>query len=152
MKWYVLLLSTILLMASSCTKDDSKYPNADEKLYIYFDRFIDEANARGIEVDLTDIDGYVADIINPGTIGLCQYNDEENNEITIDKKYWNENDDLFREFVVFHELGHCKLFRDHLENEDSDGFCVSIMASGLGGCDENYSIETREAYLDELFQ
>lgn len=152
MKFYLAALVLSLFLISSCAKDDSKYPNVEEELHIYFDRFIEEANERGIAVDLSDINGYVAQVISPGVAGLCKYEDDGNNEIIVDEKYWDENDDLFREFVVFHELGHCKLLRDHIDQADNEGFCVSLMASGLGGCNDNYTAETREAYIDELFQ
>ncbi len=57
----------------------------------------------------------------------------------------------FREFVVFHELGHCDLGRDHRDEAFDNGVCVSIMRSGLGDCRDYYHPRTREGYLDELF-
>jgi len=48
-------------------------------------------------------------------------------------------------------LGHCVLNREHLDDADNQGNCVSIMTSGTGSCHINYTIATRKNLLDELF-
>ena len=71
--------------------------------------------------------------------------------MTIDKTFWNRSSELYKEFVVFHELGHCVLDRNHKEDKDSRGRCLSIMRSGLGDCLDAYSSANRTYYLNELF-
>ena len=56
-----------------------------------------------------------------------------------------------KEFIIYHELGHCFLDRDHLDEANADGSCVSIMHSNPGVCFFELKSENREDYLDELF-
>ncbi len=148
----LILIVAIIVTTTSCSKNESdRYPNVEEELHYYFDQFIEEATSRGITIDLSDIDGRISPVSTPGLIGLCQFEEEANNKITVDQNSWDEADTLFREYVVFHELGHCKLFREHLDNTDVDGFCFSMMASGTASCNTNYTLTTRAEYIDELF-
>ena len=66
-----------------------------------------------------------------------------------DKAFDEEGQSLIQ--IVFHELGHCVLVRDHLDDADSEGNCLSMMHSGLGDCEFRYNGSTRNVYLDELF-
>ncbi len=84
-------------------------------------------------------------------LGQCNYHRNHHNRVTVDESFWNTTSDRGREFVVFHELGHCFLLRDHREDIFLNGACTSIMRSGNGTCRDNYSRLTRDAYLDELF-
>ena len=47
----------------------------------------------------------------PDVIGFCEM---ENNYIEISKSYWESVTLDAREALLFHELGHCELFRQHL--------------------------------------
>lgn len=71
--------------------------------------------------------------------------------IVIDKLFWNESSNNWREYVLFHEVGHCFLERAHYDASHQNGGRVSIMYSGLGGCIEAYGSNSRESYLEELF-
>jgi len=94
----------------------------------------------------------IIEIEENGVAGTCSYGSHTPRFIEIDATFWNQTGDNFKEFVVFHELGHCVLLRGHREDAHSDGSCVSLMRSGLGGCIDNYRPSTREGYLDELFE
>lgn len=136
----------------SCITDDG-ITDIDDTLRPYYDDFAREAQARGIEVDYGDvpISASLSQTLNVNVAGTCLRRDNAENEIRINRNYWNSADELEREFVMFHELGHCFLNRDHTEETYPDGTCISIMASGTGSCDENYTELTRSDYLDELF-
>lgn len=125
----------------------------ESALQPYFDTFRDEANARGILINsaFLEIDASIENIREDDVVGECWFGGHGPNEIRIDQQFWNEASDIDREFVVFHELGHCYLDRDHTEASTSDGTCLSIMASGVGDCNNRYSLSTRATYLDELF-
>ncbi len=127
----------------------------DEKLVPYFEQFRIEAKKRGIIFDnsVEHIEGYLQNITDNGVVGACRRSNDpsENKSVFIDKPYWNISTNLEREYVVFHELGHCFLGREHNEMADSNGVCVSIMASGLGDCIERYTEARRDMLLDELF-
>jgi len=125
----------------------------DPNLESYFDSFEAAALARGIEVDLTKagIEALLVPINDGAVIGKCS-SSASSKKISIDSYYWKTANRLERELVVFHELGHCFLGRDHLDTAKQDGSCTSLMHSGLTNCKSNYNSLTRETYLDELFK
>jgi len=130
-----------------------QFPGVDPALWSYFSNFEAEASARGLDIDLylANITGEIAEIEEQHVAGRCTFSSAAPNAITIDKTFWDRSSVLFREFVVFHELGHCFLRRGHDEGTNPDGTCSSIMRSGAEDCRDNYRTTTREAYLDELF-
>lgn len=162
-----LLVMTFVFSTTACTvfqQDDVQptdesdievhaYYGVNEELWPYFARFEAEALQRGIFVDLREaqITAEIEQIEDDGVAGKCRYSSHFPNHVTIDKAFWDSTSDLGREFVVFHELGHCDLGRDHRESTNADGTCKSLMRSGLNGCRDNYRSNTRAAYLDELF-
>lgn len=162
-----LLAVAIATGAGSCERDvidpmptpepepPTKRANVDERLLEYFDRYEAEAELRGITVDLSafQLTGYIREIEEDGVAGECTYDPNAPNRLVVDEELWyGENtSDLLKEYVVFHELGHCERLRGHREDENRDGRCVSLMASGTGGCRAVYSSLNREEILDELF-
>ncbi len=133
--------------------NEKTYPQVDEALWPFFEKFEDEALKRGLSIDLSaqGIVGQISEISETDVAGRCNYHSQQPELVTIDKTFWNSATNLWREMVVFHELGHCQLIRDHRESLDRNGQCRSIMASGIGGCQLQYSSTTRSNYLDELF-
>lgn len=160
---YLLSLSLII----ACSKEESLnispepeppvfnqvFPGVDEAMWPYFQRFEEEADRRGLQIDLVaaGISGVIEDIDSDNVLGQCNYSSLFPNHVIVDKTFWNQTSDRGREFVVFHELGHCELLRDHYEAAFANGVCQSIMRSGVEGCRDNYNAATRSAYLDELF-
>lgn len=152
-RFYVFILLALSITLFSCGSDDE----IPADLQIYLDRFEEEANKRNLtyatEVEETKI--LLVEIINGGVLGQCVRSEEESNQIHVDRSYWEEDttSDLEKEFVVFHELGHCILNRDHINNPDSDGVCLSIMYNGnSSACNLVYTEANREELIDELFQ
>ena len=149
----------MLCLLSSCEEDlfqtsnsDTGYPGVDQRLWTYFDDFEYEARRRGYHFDLVELEitGVIENIPENGVAGTCQYGNHLSH-VTVDNNYWNASSYIDREFVVFHELGHCVLSRGHSEASFQNGICQSIMASGTGSCLSAYTINNREYYLDELF-
>jgi len=134
-------------------EEEVGYQNVDSRLWDYYSIFEEEAKARGLNVDLRSarISGEIDEIDENNVIGTCQYGGFSTNHVTIDDVFWARSSNLGREFVVFHELGHCFLNRGHIEDSTSDGLCVSLMRSGTGDCRDAYSTRNRAYYLDELF-
>lgn len=156
----------ILLFFSSCLEDEAldpttdeeflplgEFPGVDPELWPFYANFEAEAAARGLDIDLylANISGEIAEIEQEHVAGSCTFSSDAPNSIIIDQTFWNQSSDLFREFVVFHELGHCFLGRGHEEGTNPNGTCTSIMRSGVEDCRDNYRTTTREAYLNELF-
>jgi hypothetical protein len=147
---FVILIMTLNL---SCSKHDEVLHFVDISLQEYFDRFVAEASIRSLEVDFnrTQVNGYIRLITEPNVVGQCAHREDEPNTVIIDKLYWDQADDLEREFLVFHELGHCVLNRNHLDDADVHGVCLSIMASGGPTCRVHYTQANRNEMLQELF-
>lgn len=127
--------------------------SVDVSLQDYFDRFEAEGKARGYDIDLdvANITGFIEEIDEEHVAGQCSYGGGHPSEIVIDAAFWNVASDLLKEMVVFHELGHCYLYRGHEEGVFSNGTCQSIMRSGVEDCRDNFTLETRSYYIDELF-
>lgn len=148
-----------LFIFISCKKEEVLTETSDPLIDVesalkpYFVRFSNEAKSRGIAVDLSThpLTGIISDIPTSQVIGQCSYSNDNPYKVTIDKPFWDKASDLGKEFVVFHELGHCVLGRAHDESTDSRGFCLSIMRSGTGTCRDSYNSSTRKTLLDELF-
>lgn len=149
-----ILFVTIFL---SCQYDEptygKSYPEFDATLWPYLEAFEAAASARNVNLDLNNLDvsGDIEEIAETRVAGYCQYSHPERGFVRIDKSFWEDANADLKEFVVFHELGHCVLRRLHREDQYRNGACVSIMQSGTGTCRPDYREATRELYLDELF-
>lgn len=137
-----------LLLLISCHKEGL----VDEPLQHYLQLFSEEASRRGIVVNYKNrpVEARLELHDDSARLGWCNYHDDQPDQIIINTFYWSILDDFEKEKLVFHELGHCILNRAHLDEVRSDGHCKSIMQSGQR-CADNYSAETRDQYLDELF-
>lgn len=158
----VIIAFCLLLCLAACQSDpiqgntiteESSYYDVEPLMWEYFERFEYEAKVRGYSIDLNQlqISGEIKNIADENVAGTCQYGSHIKH-VTIDASFWNRYNYLEREFVVFHELGHCVLSRGHLESSFDNGVCKSVMHSGLSGCQVVYNNANREYYLDELFQ
>lgn len=149
------IATVFALVMIGCQKEEVAVENytIQEELAPYFERFREEGILRGTNVDFVaaQLSAVLEDIDEPNVSGQCYYNGDEPNRLVIDISFWNEASDLKKEFLIFHELGHCYLERSHLDTTGPDGTCSSIMHSGLSGCRNAYSSRTRSEYLDELF-
>ena len=165
---YLLILSALALLISCqeetslLSSDNSEefsgrdWPDIDPLLIPHFINFEDEAFERGVDIDLSSsgITAVIEEIEEEDIAGRCSYGIHRFSfrDIIIDETFWERTSTLTREFIVFHELGHCYLFRDHNDSCTDRGIWESIMRSGtLEGCRDSYNNRTREAYLDELF-
>ena len=158
MKRIILSVMSICLL-SSCIEETifspvvEPLPNFQEALRVHVENYIFEAEKRGVDVSnrIKEIEGVINEISDENIAGTCTWHSHSPNEIVIDQSFWNSASAIYREFVVFHELGHCVQDRGHREDQFTNGNCISIMASGVGDCKTAYSSATRVKYLDELF-
>lgn len=147
--------AAIDLVEVSATPEARTYPGVDERLWPYFERFETAGIERGFDVDLvaSRITGVIEDLDGEHVAGQCTtFGNFRPGRVTLDAEFWNRSSDIFKEFIVFHELGHCFLDRDHREDTFSNGRCVSIMRSGTLDCRDNYNVATRGSYINELFE
>ena len=161
----ILMFLGLVVFVNSCSDDESDlvgevetrpeeigYENVDEALWVYFERFEEEAAERGLIIDLneSEIVAMIGPLEGENVAGQCTYSTAFPNEVVLDEAFWEAASDAEKEMVVFHELGHCQLARAHREDVNSRNQCVSIMNSGTINCRIIYVLN-REAYLDELF-
>ena len=157
--WVQYGLVGVILFLVSCQGEEEEalplqpYLNVADELKPYFIRFEDEGLTRGIQVNLTSagITGEIENISEENVVGQCYQFAQYPNKVTIDIEFWEAASDLYREFIVFHELGHCFLGREHLDDAYPNGQCTSVMRSGLEDCWGLYNNRTREDYVNELF-
>jgi len=162
----IFYLLPIALVLVSCEKEasisntnpqtslsDEDYENIHPEMRSYFIDFQNEAIKRGLDfkTELNLLNTTFADIANAGVAGQCSWHSSQPNLVTIDTPFWNTASKTLREWVMYHELGHCILNRGHNESTNQNGLCISIMASGTGSCQSVYNATNKEYYLDELF-
>lgn len=75
---------------------------------------------------------------------------ESYSEIAIDRLWWDTARPDVKEQLIFHELGHCVLHRDHIDMEINQ-IPVSIMHPVVGLIPKTVYLEKRKDYVDELF-
>lgn len=161
-----LFLFILLIFAFSCEESEPKPTiySIDDELLPYLETFLAEANSRGVQFEAENL------IMEFGTASeeLCGQSTNPKNgrqrKITIVKNSfcWLDAPAQSREALVFHELGHCLLVRDHLEDKLPNGATASIMHSendgpyspciyDLGGNNNCDKTPRRSYYIDELF-
>lgn len=152
LRYNIGLVSLMLVSLFTCEKDDPTVEYfVDSNLAPYFSSFALEAQKRGLALDMSKTSGVISDIPDTKVLGRCEHAAEEGGKVTIDLPFWQKATQWEKEYVIFHELGHCVLNRRHLDDKNADGACVSMMQSGDGGCRMIYNAQTRNGYLDELF-
>ncbi|MFT4566092.1 MAG: RNA polymerase sigma factor (sigma-70 family) [Saprospiraceae bacterium] len=148
----VAMASMLILLIISCSEEVDSILEIDAAIAPIIEAFEEEAANRGRIINITEERiGAVFDETTDNAAGQCVAKSNGEHYIRIDAEYWKNASGLQREFLVFHELGHCVLGRSHEDGKVSGGQCMSMMTSGVGGCDINYSTQTRVAYIDELF-
>ncbi len=158
MKQYrFLLYCLIILNMLSCRKEDNYQVEAE--LDPYLQLFLQEASKRGMNLNVEE-NGLLMkfDNLTPPTIGLCTYSNPI--LVQIDPTYWNkvkeyDNCEDLRQNVVFHELAHGLLNREHDNGTLDNSEWKSLMCGGdlfhERSWQVNFRGERRQYYLDELF-
>jgi len=153
----------ILLLITSCAgnqvndlfkintdSDPRKTLTTDDAFLNYIADFeIDYAYYLNAEINVHDIPINFTNELEKEYLGACYYYGEKRKwkEIKINTKYWTNLDEQQRKALIYHELGHCALNREH-KDDYHRSFPVSIMNSyHIGVNYEKYSGE----YDYELF-
>ena len=168
-----LVLFTLVFMLA-CEQDDPPEPirTIPKSVQPHVDRFINEAEKRGISLDVSRLSIEFDSDINISTgndqqtvVGSCsQSGNLDLVKIDTLNSLWLLSGTLGREEIIFHELGHCLLGRQHRDDKLLTGDYASIMrAVGLlqyGDLNQYTSLflkptglkaHRRDYYLDELF-
>lgn len=144
-----------------------KYANIqsiDPVINPYYQTFLKAAAERSVTLDPVRIDNLIIKFgvtsdrqsISPGyaVVGFCAPTTSETGLsyiVTLDQQQWLKSSDLDRQFLLFHELGHCVLNRNHKSDLEQIGRPSSIMYPTLfSTTGMNSSIYFK--YLEELFR
>ncbi len=129
----------------------------EHTLIPYVDDFeqtsLNENNSTSVYFVLSSIlfqDGILEN--NPSILGVCYYSGEER-WVRISSVWWGTLADIFKKYVMFHELGHCTLRRNHYNNQFilNDKEYTSIMASTINLSREQETIDDWAISMKELF-
>lgn len=136
----------------------------EDEFVPYYSSFIEEGESRSPEKGLREKpitikfgpvnadEGYTED----ETLGGCEIRSIRDDGsvywgtiILINQKNWDSLNEEEKELVIFHELGHCLLNRQHKTASFSSGVNKSIMHPHI--MDSSRYKSKRDFYLDELF-
>lgn len=133
-----LMILVLLVCSSACATQNVRFPTlvitGFEKEFYSFLRYYKKP--------ITDLSIKFSDMAKPN-VGLCSISEGEQPEIYIDRKYWARTDETMHEQLIFHEMGHCILHKQH----DDNG--VHIMNSSTP--DELDYVMYHTQLIEELF-
>ncbi len=142
----------ILLVLSGCGKIDGSAHRVDEEFKDAVAIFGRQALLRGADVSkATNSINVVFDDFDTDTLGRCTKTPLGPKTITIDRRFWKTAYKNQRLAVVFHELGHCALGREHVDAVDDQHRPVSLMFPSAAFPGDFFD-EKSDEYFDELFQ
>ncbi|MEQ8713708.1 MAG: hypothetical protein RIC80_11875 [Cyclobacteriaceae bacterium] len=155
--WHLLrslALFAVLAITFSCSDEESArtsiiHPNARDLV----DLFIEEAGKRDVQLDLTGLRVEFTIEVEFNGSSFCGYafSTSPNALIRISQPCWDRLTDYEKEILMFHELGHALLFRPHLDAEYDNGSKVSMMHSDACCMYNQWTLNLRDYYIDELF-
>ena len=109
-----------------------------------FNRYHYQYKGRYLDIDaitVTMVDKLYTDTM----IGYC---DRDKGEILLLESYWNYASHIEKEALIYHELGHCVLDREHLSGK-LNSVAVSYMFPNITYY--SYYDAYQSAYVEELF-
>jgi len=141
----LLIIFVCVLLMISC-EDDDKYSIAPD-FTTYVDRFVSEANLRGITINTDKLDVHFGDLESD----ICGQGSPDPPKVRFNKTCWDNLPDVPKEILMFHELGHAILRRQHDQGVLPNGDYKSIMYPDPAVLYNEHTPEKRIYYLDELF-
>lgn len=88
----------------------------------YVKRFESLYGKTDVTIEIVDTIGI--DEPDPKIVGYCF---PMQRLVQLQRAYWNQGSEINREIVVFHELGHCQLKREHTYHAYEDNCPISVM-------------------------
>lgn len=147
MKIFYSLAKQLLFMSllSAC----GEAPHIEPEAQPYIDRFVTEAKIRNVVVNIQFLTIIFTDEVKMTPQGY-QFGYCEEGVITLVKSYFLAQTDVNKEVVLFHELGHCILKREHVDGVSELKIPESLMIVDPTLVTSYYE-QNRNFYLNELF-
>lgn len=146
-----LLFCFLFLTGCSVFKSTKKIVSIDNNLVEYVNDFVNESKLYGKPVVIDSLFVYFVPRLPGSTVALCYMTGIMGDGIPtvqIDREFWTGASQTTKEVIIFHELGHCVLFREHLDTWNK-GIATSIMYPYIES-DYMYS-NNWNYYMYELF-
>ena len=128
--------------------------SVDPALYVYVVDFIAESRIAGRPVQIDNLSVRFTNALPDNILGNCTpYNRGVDGRpaVLINTAYWEYESDTFKKVVVFHELGHCVLWRPHvLTYLGPNNNITSIMYPSIN-TDISVYADNWAYYMHELF-
>lgn len=147
------LLLIFILFVTSCA---TRKPTLDVNVFSpYVTTYEQKALAQGKILKVTDLTmnfGATNNIDEPAgyqEIGYCQLYPDKAPQIVINPNWWANADEVDRQLLIMHELGHCVQGRQHKNTLDEFGNPQSIMNFSV--VPENIYLHNSDYYDHELF-
>lgn len=150
MELKICIFILIICNALNCKHELNQVMPSEVRPYVI--DFFSEAQKHGLNLNMEHFDFSISFTKLTGTDGSCRF---ANKAIKLDSAAWRQNDDIYRRYLIFHELGHCILGRLHETTKTDCEECLSIMRGGQKEsffCNINlHSSRWWTFYLKELF-
>lgn len=165
-----ILITSLCLFLVACSDDAPiNLPNPNFKTVIdpaltpYTQTFLDHAANYGVSLNMNITVKFASRPLIPGQmniVGVCWRETSAGGSLSarveIAEDYWASSTELMRNHLIYHELGHCLLYRNHLTTtitQNSLETPVSLMFPNIFsiGSWENFVSTNWAFYLDELF-
>ncbi len=145
--YIALILFTSLSGCVGCGK-----PQVDASIEPYIVKFVEEGQNRGKSVDVTGVGAKFVDEDDGSVHGDCSTT-PFSKTLEVSKKWWPRLNEVQKEMLIFHELGHCALGRRHIDiTKAFDEKLKTLMIPGVDGMlGEGEYLRHRALYLDEMF-
>ncbi|MEO0044359.1 MAG: hypothetical protein RL329_3807 [Bacteroidota bacterium] len=150
-KYQIIVITVVLLLhlfSMGCQKDTIQTVPAEFQEYVNL--FFEEGNKRGMNIALKNINLEMRFSTLVGKNAACT---PKKHLIEIDSALWRKRSPYDKAWLIYHELGHCILGRDHLLKTLPRGECQSVMSNSEGfNCMINFKSNSwKKYYFDELF-
>lgn len=145
----LIIIILTLLTLTACNEESRKHNTTNQEFQRYVDQFkLDHETVLGSSVSF-DVPINFESLTKSNTTAECRTYPNGTKEIYVSKTAWESLDAYDRMGMIYHELGHCVLGRDH-DNEYINLKKASIMNENIwltiGPSEEN-----NQKYIYELF-
>ncbi len=148
-------LLCLVLLLSGCGRD----PTLEEinEFSPYFQRFEAASAQYGRDTSGDSRVRILYGALHPGEVGVCEQGPFQAPRVLVSRPAWQARSEAGREALIFHELGHCLLGRDHkddfaaLQRQKGRGIYLPASLMNTRGVRAEYYAADRSYYLKELF-
>lgn len=149
----ILILITILNVVA-CANSHSDTLSIESEFNPYVARFVSLSQKTRNPVTISDLSVVFSDKLDTYILGQCLRQTNRTPIIMINSKLWPTLSQPSKEMLIFHELGHCRLNRDHDDSlvisQDQYSVHKSIMSTyALEGF---FYARNYESLITELFE